>query len=155
MIPFIVLPISRLPNFAEKTAYTQMKGDIRRYVLSTSSHMGDIGEPRYRLNNKGYQILWKGYWSILDYLDSLIPQIVLPKSWLPDVAQKTTCNQNVAMVFTFHLRYVPAFNNVYILRDKWKNAKILFLRFFWNTLYIVCINFLIVIWFVDWILVWC
>ena len=57
MIPFIVLPISRLPNFAEKTAYTQMKGDIRRYVLSTSSPMGDIGEPRYRLNNKGYQIL--------------------------------------------------------------------------------------------------
>ena len=57
MIPFIVLPISRLPNFAEKTAYTQMKGDIRRYVLSTSSPMGNFGEPRYRLNNKGYQIL--------------------------------------------------------------------------------------------------
>ena len=57
MIPFIVLPISRLPNFAEKTAYTQIKGDICRYVLSTSSPMGDIGEPRYRLNNKGYQIL--------------------------------------------------------------------------------------------------
>ena len=57
MIPFIVLPISRLPNFAERTACTQMKGDIHRYVLSTSSPMCNIGEPRYRLNNKGYQIL--------------------------------------------------------------------------------------------------
>ena len=57
MIPFIVLPISRHPNFAEKTAYTQMKGDIRRYVLSTSSPMCNIREPRYRLNKKGYQIL--------------------------------------------------------------------------------------------------
>ena len=60
MIPFIVLPISRLPNFAEKTAYTQMNCDIHRYVLSTSSPMGDIGEPRYRLNNIGYQILQIG-----------------------------------------------------------------------------------------------
>ena len=34
------------------------------------------------------------------------------------------------MVVTFYLRYVPAFNNVHILRDPWKNAKILFLRFF-------------------------
>ena len=61
MIPFIVLPISRLPNLAERTACTQMKGDIRRYVLSTSNPMCDIGEPRYRLNNKGYQILRIGY----------------------------------------------------------------------------------------------
>ena len=51
------LPISQLPNFAERTALSQMKGDIQRYVLSTSSPMCDIGEPRYRLNNKGYQIL--------------------------------------------------------------------------------------------------
>ena len=57
MIPFIVLPISRLPNLAERTACTQLKGDIRRYVLSTSSPMNNIGDPRYRLNNKGYQIL--------------------------------------------------------------------------------------------------
>ena len=57
MTPFIALPISRFPNFAERTAYTQMKGDIHRYVLSTSSPMCNIGEPRYRLNNKGYQIL--------------------------------------------------------------------------------------------------
>ena len=57
MIPFIVLPISRHPNFAEKTAYTQMKGDIRRYVLSTSSPLCNIREPRYRQDNTGYQIL--------------------------------------------------------------------------------------------------
>ena len=57
MIPFIVLPVSPLPLIAEKTACTQMKGDIHRYILSTSSPMYNIGEPRYRLNNKGYQIL--------------------------------------------------------------------------------------------------
>ena len=61
MIPFIVLPIARLPNFAERTACTQMKGDIRGYVLSTISPICDIWEPRYRLNNKGYQILRIGY----------------------------------------------------------------------------------------------
>ena len=61
MIPSIVLPISRLPDFAEKTACTQIKGDIRRYALSTSSPMGDIGEPRYRQNNTGFQILCIGY----------------------------------------------------------------------------------------------
>ena len=41
------------------------------------------------------------------------------------------------MDVTFHLRYVPAFNDVYILRNPWKNAKILFMRFFLNALYIV------------------
>ena len=44
MILFIVLPISRLPDIAEKTAYAQMKGNICRYVLSTSSPLFDIGE---------------------------------------------------------------------------------------------------------------
>ena len=60
----------------------------------------------------------------------------MPISQLPDLTQKTTCTQNVAMDVTFHLRYVPVFNNVYILRYKWKNTKILFLRFFVNTLYL-------------------
>ena len=130
MIPFIVLPISRLPDIAEKTAFTQMKYDICRYILSTSSPPCNIRKPRYRQNNKGYQILRIRYSSLFVYLDNLIPRIVLPKSWLLNVAQKTTCTQNVAMVVTFYLRYVPAFNNVQILRDPWKNAKILFLRFF-------------------------
>ena len=57
MIPFIVLPISRLPDIAEKTACTQMKDDICRYILSTSSPLWNIRKPRYRQNNKGYQIL--------------------------------------------------------------------------------------------------
>ena len=61
MIPFIVLPISWLPDIAEMTACTQMKGNIRRYILSTSSPLFDIGEPRYRRNNTGYQILRIGY----------------------------------------------------------------------------------------------
>ena len=43
MMPCIVLPVSRLPNVAEKTACTQMKGEIPRYVLSTSSPLCDIG----------------------------------------------------------------------------------------------------------------
>ena len=118
MIPCIVLSVSRLHEMAENTVCTQMKGDINTYVLSTSIPLCGIREPIYRQNNNGYQILRIVYQFIFAYLDSLIPCIVLPKSWLPDVAQKTTCNQNVAMVFTFHLRYVPAFNNVYILRDK-------------------------------------
>ena len=65
MIPCIVLPVSRLPDIPEKSACTQMKGDINRYVLSTSSPLCNMGESRYRQNNKGYQILRKGYLSIL------------------------------------------------------------------------------------------
>ena len=57
MIPSIVLPISRLPDFAEKTACTQIKGGIRRYILSTSIPLWNIREPSYRQNNTGYQIL--------------------------------------------------------------------------------------------------
>ena len=57
MIPFIVLPISRLPNFAERTACTQMKGDNLSYVFSTSGFLCDIGEPRFRQNNTGYQAI--------------------------------------------------------------------------------------------------
>ena len=54
MIPFIVLPISRLPDIAEKTACTQMKGNIRRYVLSTNSPLCDIKVLKYRQINTGY-----------------------------------------------------------------------------------------------------
>ena len=57
MIPCIVMPISRLPDIAQGNACTQMKGGIPRYVFSTSSPLCDIGEPRYRQNNTGYQIL--------------------------------------------------------------------------------------------------
>ena len=57
MMPCIVLPVSRPPNVTEKTACTQMKGGIPRYVFSTSSPLCDIGEPRYRQNNTGYQNL--------------------------------------------------------------------------------------------------
>ena len=117
MIPFIVLPIHWVPDIAETTACTQMKDDICRYILSTSSPLWNIRKPRYRQNNKGYQILRIGYQSIFDYHDSLIPCIVMPKSRLPDVAPKTNCTQNVAMDVIFHLRYVPAFNNVNILRN--------------------------------------
>ena len=43
MMPCIVLPVTQLPNVAEKTACTQMKGEIPMYVLSTSSPLCDIG----------------------------------------------------------------------------------------------------------------
>ena len=33
-----------------------MKGDIHRYVLSTSSFLCDVGEPRYKQNNTENQI---------------------------------------------------------------------------------------------------
>ena len=33
---------------------SQMKGDIHTYVLSASSFLCYIGEPRYRQNNTGY-----------------------------------------------------------------------------------------------------
>ena len=56
-----------------------------------------------------YQILRKVYYSIFDYIDNLIPCIVLPLSQLPDIAQKTNCTQNVPMDVIFHLRYAPAF----------------------------------------------
>ena len=104
----MVLPVSRLSNLAQIAACTQIKGDIHRYVSSTSSPLCDIGEPRYRQNNTGYQVLRIGYYSKFDYLDNLILCIVLPIYRLPDIAQKTACTQNVPMDVTFHLRYVPA-----------------------------------------------
>ena len=109
MIPCIVLNVSQLPDIAQKTACIQMKGDINRYVLSTSIPLFGIGEQRYRQNNIEYHILRRGHYFIFDYLDNPLPDIVLPIPWLPDITQKTNCTQNVAMDVTFHLRYVPAF----------------------------------------------
>ena len=101
------MPVSQLAHIAQKTVCTQMKGDIHMYVLSTSSRLWDIGEPRYRQNITRYQILRIVYYSIFDYIDNLIPCIVLPISRLHDIAQKTTCTQNVPADVIFHLRYVP------------------------------------------------
>ena len=111
------MPVSRLHDIAGKTACTQMKVYIDRYILCTSSTLCGIREPRYGQNTKRYQILGIGYQSIFDYHDSLIACIVMPKSRLHDVAPKTNCTQNVAMDVIFHLRYVPVFNNVNILRN--------------------------------------
>ena len=58
MIPCIVFPVSRVHDISEKTAYTQMKDGINMYVLSTSSPLCDIREPRYRQNNTVYQIMF-------------------------------------------------------------------------------------------------
>ena len=117
MIPCIVMPVSRLHDIARRTACTQMKVNIDRYILCTSSPLCSIREPRYGQNNKGYHILRKGYLSIFDYLHNLMPNIALPICQLPDLTKKPTCTQNVDIDVTFHLRYVPAFNNVYILRN--------------------------------------
>ena len=61
MIPCTVLPVSRLHDIAEKTACSQMKGDINRYVLSKDSPLCGIGELRSVQNNTGYLILRIGY----------------------------------------------------------------------------------------------
>ena len=61
MISCTFLPLSQLHDIAENTACTQMKGDINRYVLNTNSPLCGIVKPRYRQNNKGYQILRIGY----------------------------------------------------------------------------------------------
>ena len=44
-------------NILEDWDMIHLKGDIHRYVLSTSSFLCDIREPRYRQNNIGYQII--------------------------------------------------------------------------------------------------
>ena len=76
LIPFVVLPVSRHPNIAQKTACTQIKDNIHRYMLSSSSPLCDIGKPRYSQNNMGYQISRLGYQSIFDYFDDRLPSIV-------------------------------------------------------------------------------
>ena len=103
------MPVSPLPDIAQKTGYTQMKGKIHSYFLSTSSPLCNIREPRYRQNKTGYQISRIGYKCSFDYFYNLILSIVLPISQLPDIAQKATCTQNEPMDVTFRLRYVPAF----------------------------------------------
>ena len=134
LIPYLKIwyPVlfCRLPNIAQKTACTQNVPMNISFQLITSSLLCNIGEPRYRQNNTWYHISRIWYVSIFDYHDNPIPYIVLPLYRLPDVTQKTTCTQNVALDVTFHLRYVSAFNNVYILSNPWKTAKILFMRFF-------------------------
>ena len=88
MISCIVLPVSWLPYIAEKLACDQLKGYIHRYVLSTSSLLCDIGEPAKQYRESDFKM---GINSYLTILINLIPCIVLPKSRLPNVAQKTTC----------------------------------------------------------------
>ena len=86
-----------------------MKGKIHNYVLSTSSPLYNIREPRCRQNKAGYQISRIGYKCTFDSFDNLILSIVLPISQLPDIAQKATCTQNEPIDVTFRLRYVLAF----------------------------------------------
>ena len=57
------------------------------FYLSISSFLWNIMDLRHRKNNTGYHILRIGYQSIFYYLDNLIPYIVLPISWLPDVTE--------------------------------------------------------------------
>ena len=82
---------------------SQIKGDIHRYVMGTSIILWDIGKLRYR------------QWGAK--LDNLIPSIVLLISQLPNIAQKTTCTQNVPMDVTFQLRYVKLSNTAFSLRN--------------------------------------
>ena len=49
--------ISKAKSCVRKLDISQLKGDIHRYVLSTSSFLCDIGEMRYQQNNGGYQII--------------------------------------------------------------------------------------------------
>ena len=108
MIPSTVLHISRLPDTAQRSVITQNVPIYVTFHLTTSSLLCNIMEPRYRQNSTGFQILRIRYQSIFDFLDNLIPCIVLPISRLPDIEQKTICTQNVPMDVTFHLRYVLA-----------------------------------------------
>ena len=48
--------ISPAINILEGYDIIHLNGDIHRYVLSTSSFLCDIGEPRYKQNKMGYQI---------------------------------------------------------------------------------------------------
>ena len=54
MIPSAVLRVSRLPDITQKTACSQMKANVHRYVLNTNSPLYDIEEPRYWQNNMRY-----------------------------------------------------------------------------------------------------
>ena len=96
------MSISQLPNIAQRTACTQNVPMDVTFQLSTSSLLCNIKELRYRQNNRGYQHLGIRYEAKFDYFDNLIPSNILPKSQLPNIAQKTTCTQNVPMDVTFH-----------------------------------------------------
>ena len=50
-----------------------MKGDIHSYVLSTSSFLCDIGEPRFRQNNTRYQIIKIVKYELIPYLKIWYP----------------------------------------------------------------------------------
>ena len=46
---------------------------------------------------------------MFDYLDDIVPSIVLLISQFPDNTQKNTCTKNVPMDVAFHLIYDLAF----------------------------------------------
>ena len=48
--------ISKAKSSVKKLDISQLKGDIHKYILSTSSFLCDFGELRYQQNNGGYQI---------------------------------------------------------------------------------------------------
>ena len=88
--------ISQYVNIVKSWDISHMKGDIHSYVLSTSSFLCDIGEPRLGQNNIGYQ-------TIKIIKDRLRPGIVLPVSRLPDTTQSTACSKNLPIDVTFYL----------------------------------------------------
>ena len=92
------------------------------FHLSTSSLLCNIWKSRYRQNNTGYPILSIGFQSIFDNLDNLIPCIVLPISWLPDIVWRTACTQNVPMDVTFHLSTSSLLCNIWKPRYRQNNT---------------------------------
>ena len=70
-----------------------MKGDIHRYVLSTSSFLWDVREPRYRQNATGYRFIKIVKNIIITYSKNLIPCTVLSVSRLANIAKKNVCTQ--------------------------------------------------------------
>ena len=143
MIPCIVLPISQLHNTAQRTACTQNVPIDVTFHLSTSSPLCKIREPRYRQNNKRYHILRIGYLSIFDYLDNLIPNIVLPISQLPISPRKL-------FVLITYLWMSPFISNmsqlcrlIVVGEIKPKLHKTLMLRFFWDTLHFILFYFIL------------
>ena len=49
--------ISQKVNIVKSWDISQMKGDIHSFVLSISSFLCNIGQPRFRQNNTGYQTI--------------------------------------------------------------------------------------------------
>ena len=91
--------------------------------------------PTYSITATGSYQYWSSFPYKFDYFNYLTPNIVLPISKLPNIAQKTICTHNIPLDVTFILKYVTALYINCSRKNQAKTAQNPNVAFFLDTLY--------------------